>query len=286
MNCLVNDSRDIMNSCARGLLNGMYTLHSHTEFCDGRAPMDVMARAAFDAGMMVYGFTPHSPLPIESPCNMKWEDVDAYLKEADRLKHEYDCKMGILTGMEVDFLSDDFGPHSPEIQAIPLDYRIGSVHFVPNQRGELFDCDGSVERFARNLKEHYDSDLRYVVERFFDQTLRMIELGGFEIIGHFDKIIGNATPLDDSIEQSGWYRRLVEKTISALKGSEIFVEINTKALDSRNRFYPDPVWWPALIEAKLPLLVNSDAHYPELINAGRPDALSLLYVIKTKNHMS
>lgn len=269
-----------MSSCSRGLLDGRYTLHSHTQFCDGRAPMDVMVRAAFDAGMTVYGFSPHSPLPVESPCNMAWEDIASYLKEADRLKKEFEpLKMKILTGMEVDFLSDSFGPHSPQIQAIPLDYRIGSVHFVPNQHGELFDCDGSVERFSSNLKEHYDSDLRYVVERFFDQTLRMIELGGFEIIGHFDKIIGNAAPLDNSIEHSGWYRSLVEKTISALEGSDIFVEINTKAFDSRKRFYPDPVWWPALIEAKLPIVVNSDAHYPELVNAGRPDALSLLYEI-------
>ncbi|MDE6268030.1 MAG: hypothetical protein K2M04_03005, partial [Muribaculaceae bacterium] len=38
-----------------------YTLHSHTQFCDGRAPMEVMARAAADAGFSRYGFSPHSP---------------------------------------------------------------------------------------------------------------------------------------------------------------------------------------------------------------------------------
>ena len=55
-----------------------YNFHSHTQFCDGHAPMSDMARAAAASGMRHYGFSPHSPIPIPSPCNMKAEDVDDY----------------------------------------------------------------------------------------------------------------------------------------------------------------------------------------------------------------
>ena len=47
-----------------------YNLHSHTQFCDGHAPMEAMARAASDCGMLHYGFSPHSPICVESGANM------------------------------------------------------------------------------------------------------------------------------------------------------------------------------------------------------------------------
>ena len=37
-----------------------YNFHSHTQFCDGRADMETMARAAVACGMEHYGFSPHS----------------------------------------------------------------------------------------------------------------------------------------------------------------------------------------------------------------------------------
>ena len=47
-----------------------YNFHSHTEFCDGRAQMQAFAAKAVELGFRHYGFSPHSPIPIESPCNM------------------------------------------------------------------------------------------------------------------------------------------------------------------------------------------------------------------------
>ena len=37
--------------------------------------------------------------------------------------------------MEIDYLNDDWGPANDYFQSLPLDYRIGSVHFIPT-RGE------------------------------------------------------------------------------------------------------------------------------------------------------
>lgn len=253
-----------------------YNLHSHTEFCDGRVPLSEMARAAAEAGMEVWGISPHSPLNIASPCNMSIDDVPAYLEETSRLKKKYDGKMKVHASMEVDYIGPEFGPHIDLFQEMPLDYRIGSVHFVPNQEGVWLDCDGRYERFAEYLRTGFRGDLRYVVETYFNQVLTMLDLGGFELIGHFDKIIGNAIIADPTLEDQEWYRSLIEEIVAKAKQRGVVVEINTKAYFDKNRFFPSERFWPLLLKADIPLAVNSDAHYPEKVNLGRAEAFGKL----------
>ncbi|MDE6006350.1 MAG: histidinol-phosphatase [Muribaculaceae bacterium] len=250
-----------------------YNLHSHTEYCDGHAPMASIVEAAAKEGFRIWGITPHSPIPIESGCNMLRTDVGRYISRVGELQDKYGDELRLLTGMEVDFLGRDFGPHIDYFQTLPLDYRIGSVHFVPNQDGILIDCDGSAERFRKNLKAGYADDLRYVVEKYFEQVLTMQELGGFEILGHFDKIIGNACTVDPNLENEGWYESLIKEVIRGAADSGVIVEINTKAIESRGRFYPSEIWWPMLKECGVKIAVNSDCHSPELTNLGRNEAL-------------
>ena len=109
----------------------LYTFHSHTEFCDGRAQMEAFAREAVKRGFTHYGFSPHSPVPIESPCNMKVADVDRYFAEVERIRRAYGDRCRFYAGMEIDYLGDDWGPSSPYFATLPLDYAIGSV---PNHR--------------------------------------------------------------------------------------------------------------------------------------------------------
>ena len=153
-----------------------YNLHSHTQFCDGRFPMEEMAASAAECRMLYYGFSPHSPICCDSPCNMSRGDVPVYIDEAARLREVYSGRMEVLTSMEIDFISPDFGPHIDYFQKLPLDYRIGSVHFVPTREGVPVDCDGRYERFAGYLKEVFHGDLRYVVEKYFEQVLVMLRI--------------------------------------------------------------------------------------------------------------
>lgn len=108
-----------------------YTLHSHTEFCDGRAQMEAFAREALAEGFTHYGFTPHSPVPIESPCNMAASKVPVYLAEVERIKGVYGDRCRFYAGMEVDYLGPEWGPANEYFRSLPLDYTIGSVHFIP-----------------------------------------------------------------------------------------------------------------------------------------------------------
>ena len=249
-----------------------YTLHSHTQFCDGRADMQTMAAAASAAGFTHYGFSPHSPICVESACNMTAESVAPYLDEAARLKDFFSGRMEVYAGMEVDFLSRDFGPHIDTFQRMKLDYIIGSVHFVPDRYGTPWDCDGRFERFNSYLQTAFRGDLRYVVETYLEQVLRMIELGGFQILGHADKIAGNAAIADPELETRSWYVSLVEEIIDSACAAGLAIEINTKSFDDKNRFFPAQCWWERLAAKGVVPIVNSDAHYPERVASGRDEA--------------
>lgn len=263
---------DLLDSLGTSL---KYNLHSHTQFCDGRAGMEDFVKEAVAQGFSHYGFSPHSPVPIESPCNMNSDDVPAYIAEYHRLANAYKDRITLFASMEIDYLSDEWGPSHPYFDTIPLDYRIGSVHFIPSDAGYI-DVDGSYENFRIKMSRYFHNDIRYVVNTFYRQSARMLEAGGFDIIGHFDKIGHNAGHYRDGIEQEPWYRNQVHDLMDLIIEKGVIVEINTKAWTDHHRMFPGTEWIPYLLKHHVPIVVNSDAHYPHLINASRDTALRLL----------
>lgn len=255
----------------------LYNFHSHTEFCDGHAPMTTMARSAVEAGFKHYGFTPHSPIPIESPCNMNAGDVDKYLAEFESIVTDPQySSCHFYKGMEIDYLGTEWGPASPYFRNLSLDYTIGSVHFIPSQEGKLVDIDGRFENFRQRMEEHFHNDIEYVVETFFNQTEAMLQAGCFDILGHFDKISQNASLYTPGIEQSSFYRGKMVRIIDLIVETRPVVELNTKARQDHGRFFPSIDLLPELVSNDITVIVNSDAHRPDRINAGRPEALTLL----------
>lgn len=250
-------------------------LHSHTQFCDGRSTMSELLSKANDLNFSTWGFTPHAPIAIPSPCNMKEDDVPAYLAEVERLRKDFP-KIKVLAGMEVDYLDNRHGPNSSCVSGYGLDYVIGSVHFIPNQHGEFIDIDGSPERFRRYLHERFKDDLMYVVRTYWNQVREMISRGGMSIIGHIDKIALNASFVDSSIEKNDIYRELAEAALNEALNAGLTVEINTKHYIRYGRFFPNPRFWPDLMLRQCEIPINSDTHSVEGIMAGVREAHTLL----------
>lgn len=252
-----------------------YNFHTHSQFCDGHDTMEAIARSAAAAGFLHLGFSPHSPLAIPSPCNMSRDDVATYRSETERLGRLL-APMQVYCGMEIDYLGPQWGPASGYFRDLGLDFAIGSVHFIPSPTGEYIDIDGPAERFRRNMGLHFRNDIRYVVETFYGQSREMLARGGFDILGHLDKIAHNASDYHPGIEDEDWYREIVDEYLTEIINSAIAVEINTKAYESAGRFFPQPRYWQRLAAAGVPLVVNSDAHHAERITSGRAEAFRLL----------
>lgn len=258
-------------------LDKPYNLHSHTQFCDGRDTMAACAAEAVRRSFSHYGFSPHSPAPFHTSCNMSQDSVADYLAEFRRLRTLYDGRIKLLCGMEIDFFCDDWGPASEYFQELPLDYRIGSVHFITSQQGEPVDVDGNAASFAAKMERHFHNDLEYVVRTFCECTHRMLDLGGFDIIGHFDKIGHNADHYRPGVETEKWYVDLIDCLADHVAASGVTVEINTKAYaDHRGRLFPSPRLIERLKHAAVPMIVSTDAHWANLIEASREPALQLL----------
>ncbi len=260
--------------------NRKYTFHSHTQFCDGHATMDDFARAAIEQGFTHYGFSPHSPIPIASPCNMSRKSVEDYLAEFRRIRDVYGDRVNFYAGMEIDYIGKEWGPSIDYFQSLPLDFRIGSVHFIPDQSGNIIDIDGSYNRFNVNMAKHFGNDIRYVVETYYNESAALIEAGGFDILGHFDKVAQNASVYCPDLESKDWYVNLVNNIIDLIITHKPIVEINTKAKVKHGRIFPNERYLPRLIAADVPLIVNSDAHDPALIDASRQYAFELIDSIK------
>ena len=255
----------------------LYNFHAHTLYCDGHAPMEDFVKEAIGQGFTHFGFSPHSPLQFESSCNMSRASVPQYLDEISRLKELYGSKLHIYTSMEIDY-TDELGPSSPYFDELPLDYRIGSVHFIPSflNPAEYVDIDGRPEWFIEKMHTYFHDDIEAVVRSFYAQSLKMVEKGGFDVIGHFDKIGFNAEAFKKGVTAEVWYDKLVLQLFDAIMDYHYVIEVNTKAWEQRGRFYPDVKFFGLLKKYDSTVLVNSDAHYPERINSGRFKALQLL----------
>lgn len=255
----------------------LYNLHTHTQFCDGHATMEEFVTEALKHGFVHLGFTPHSPVSIESPCNMTREQVPEFLAEMDRLRGAYGDRISLYTGMEIDYVGRGDGPADDYFKSLPLDYRIGSVHFIPaiNDAGVMVDIDGKFAGFEQRMGEHFGCDIEYVVRAFFSQMMAMVEEGGFDIVGHLDKIGFNASQYRPGIDEEPWYDKLVTDLLDNVMDHHLTVEINTKAWRQGGRYYPNARYFGALKRYGAPVVVNSDTHYPALLNSGRLEALKL-----------
>ena len=259
----------------------LYNFHTHTQFCDGHAPMEEFVVEAIAQGFSHLGFTPHSPVTVESPCNMGRDDVNTFLSEVKRLSRTYGDRITLLTAMEIDYISKDEGPASDYFQEMPLDYRIGSVHFIPdiNHPDVMVDIDGKFAGFKAHMSQNFDGDIEYVVKKFYSQMMDMVEQGGFDIVGHMDKIGFNASQYRDGIDEEPWYDKLVIDLFENIMDHHLIIEVNTKAWLQRNRYYPNLKYFGMLKHFNAPVVVNSDAHYPTLLNSGRMEAINLLKVL-------
>ena len=242
------------------------TYHSHCTFCDGKAPAEEFVKAAIEAGFHSYGVSSHSPLPFDTRWSLSKGDVEAYLQEMERLKKQYAGHIELYVG----FANDYF-------QRMPLDYRIGSVHLVTNgETGEMMDMDGSFDDFRENFRNVYHDDLKHLVRDYFRSSARMVELGGFDFVAHLDKISMNGSLVEPMLTEQAWYNELLREYLQLIAEKGVMVEVNTKAYTKKGLMFPNVKYFKWLKELNIPVMVNSDAHLPQLVNDNRELAFRLL----------
>lgn len=126
------------------------------------------------------------------------------------------------------------------------------------------------------MNEIYRGDIRMVVERFFEISSNMVRKGGFDIVGHMDKISQNGMNCKGFDITQPWYRKLATDLPQLIKDKGLMLEINTKSFAELGITYPDVQFFPVIREMGIPILVNSDCHYPDKILDGFGSVYELL----------
>ena len=254
--------------------------HSHCTFCDGRNHPEDFIKFAIAKQFRAYGFSSHSPLPFETFWNMSSCDLPEYINEIYRLKEKYSEIIEIYIGMEIDYLVETYDASIPYFSSLPLDYRIGSVHFIPWQKplteANTVCIDGSFADFKKSVERHYQGNVWLITEAFFRQSMLMVETGGFDIVGHLDKIYMNGSRYPDFDINHDRYQQLFEDYIVLIAEKGLIVEINTKNYIPKHQTFPHIEAMQLLHKHRIPIMVNSDCHSPDLVNDGREQTLALL----------
>lgn len=233
--------------------------HIHSIFSDGRSTPEDYIIKALELSFAEIGFSDHLSLfSAEEPCNMDPGNVLKYINHISCLREKI-TSIKIRTGLEVDFFPGKEKEIKSFLDQFPLDYTIGSVHFLGEKSVDM----GPEFYIGQNIEKLFES--------YFDSVCGAVESEIFEIIGHCDLIrIYGYKPVSDI---DNLYRKLAK----TMRKHDVVFELNT---NGRNRpiadFYPDRRYLRIFKEENVPVCVNSDAHMPGRVGQYFEEAYELL----------
>lgn len=236
--------------------------HMHSIFSDGRSLPEDYIGPALKRGFKEIGFSEHLTLFKEpEEWNMNPEKVTTYINHIDNIRKNT-SGIKIKTSLEVDYIKGKENETRSFLEKLPLDYIIGSVHYLGEKTVDL----GPEFYEGKNIDRLFES--------YFDSVCTAIESDLFDIIGHCDliRIFGYKPAMD--------LEPLYRKLARTMKTHNVVFEVNT---NGRNRpladFYPDRNYLHVFRDEKVPVCVNSDAHMPRRVGQYFDEAYELLRYI-------
>lgn len=242
--------------------------HTHSDYCDGRGRPAEFAGSALSKGFERLGFSSHAPLPFETSWAMKPGKLQEYLGEISSLAAEYDGRIEILKGLEIDYIPDIGFPGEGWIESLGLDYFIGSVHFMGFMGdGTRFTADGDISELRAGINEAFGGSARAAVESYYSLVAEMALKIKPSFIGHFDIIMKNNFDRAVFDPDEKWYDDCVTAALEAVRDSGRPIEVNTggRIRNPRCPIYPSPRILKIAAGLKIPIVLNADAHAPENI---------------------
>jgi histidinol-phosphatase (PHP family) len=173
--------------------------------------------------------------------------TEHYISLIERNRNDFDGKISVRVGFEVDFpFHDTFD--SSYFNDERIDYFIGSCHYIGDW---AFDHPACIDEFGRR-------DINEVYRQYYDIIGRMAGTGRINIIGHFDlvKKFGHRATAD--------FKSKIEKITGMISNAGIAVEINTAGLRKPvGEIYPDRAILDIFFNGNVPITLGSDSHHPE-----------------------
>lgn len=251
------------------------TYHTHSVFCDGKMMPEDYVLAAIKKGFGAIGFTSHAPFLFDTGWTMKPEKLGRYVELISMLREKHKAQIQIYAGLETDFC-----PNCKDFRNYPgIDYTIGSVHFIYDEKNDRYmTVDGPIDEFRELLAGVFNGDARALVETYYNQLAEMIKKQPPDVLGHLDiikKNNGNNLFFD---ETDLWYRKKVEEVLNIISKNNVIVEVNTGGISRgyTKDLYPSGWILKLMREMDIPVVLNSDAHHPDWIDSYYDEAIGIL----------
>ena len=149
-------------------------LHNHTYLCKHAVgSMEEYIQKAIEQKIDIFGFSCHNPMEFDKQFRMDFAELPFYFQEIEKLKAKYASQITIKTALEIDLLQHYL---EDRIFELPLDYRIGAVHFLGNWG---FDNPEFIREYAKR-----DINVRW--EQYFNAITQMAKAVEFGMMAHLD----------------------------------------------------------------------------------------------------
>lgn len=236
-------------------------LHTHSQYDDGKDPIDQIVRKAQELGFTILGFSGHGYYPADDT-SMTPEKTKQYIQEILQVKKQAPKGLSIYLGIEEDSMC-------PIENVQDFEYVIGSVHYL-KCNGKTYPIDYSQEKFNEMLEKAYGNDIYALAKDYFAAIGKQAENTNIQIIGHLDLIAKYN-------EDQSYYRfddpKILEYAKSAIdklvQAGKIF-EMNSGAMSRGNRKtpYPSVELLKLIHQANGKILINTDCHNKEYLDYG------------------
>jgi histidinol-phosphatase (PHP family) len=237
--------------------------HIHTHLCRHAVgtPLEYVA-AAERAGVTVMAFTDHLPLldGSETDYAMRMGELPGYVEDVVQLRSRA-AAPEVLLGIEADWTPGAEKRLCELLREYPFDVVLGSVHFI---EGWAFDDPDLVERYER-------TDVDALWRTYFAEVQAAARSGIFDVIAHPDLVKKfRYMPTFDLAQ-------LYRQTAVVFADAGVAIEVNTAGLRKPcAELYPARPFLKACRRAGVPATMGSDAHRPEEVGAGLPEAREAL----------
>jgi len=241
----------------------MVDYHLHTSLCNhATGTLEEYVESALQKGIMNICFSDHIPLDdgFDPRHRMLLKELDVYLDEIIKIQGKYP-EISILSGIEADYIEGYESYLEDILNRYPFDLVILSVHFIKKwPPGQWV--------FSFHFPE---KSLQEVYTEYFDNLLKGINTGFFDIVGHLDLIKRPGNPVLNTNSPD------LEKIMDAVLKKNMSIELNTSGLRKPiDELYPSLDIVNLTVKKGIPLTLGSDAHSPEQVGFYFPELLDIL----------
>ncbi|MBN1893963.1 histidinol-phosphatase HisJ [bacterium] len=254
----------------------------HTAFCGhASGTMEEYVLSAIGLGMMEMGFSDHFPYPEDftdpvGGCVIPRGDFPSYLSNIRELQRRFHGRIAVRTGVEVDFLPDHLDAIGRALDAVRLDYVIGSVHWV---NGTIIDY--SEEKLKSALGELGGREGLW--RQYWETLEKMVQWGACDAVGHFDLPKKFLSMRDYPMDMNA-----VDRILDLMARKGLVLDVNTSGKDrSRDgEIYPSPAILKHAARKGIEIMLGSDAHSPQQLGRYFSDTACLLRSLGWKHCVS